>query len=97
MGFGGATAAMIASLKNNNRRKERSRFNGLGKSDKESKGLIKKKVSKEALREIRTKIKTENRIVTIKVIVLTTISIIVVFTLTFFLLKSEATQLLFNP
>jgi len=66
MGFGGATAAMIASLKNN-------------------------------LREIRTKIKTENRIVTIKVIVLTTISIIVVFTLTFFLLKSEATQLLFNP
>lgn len=97
MGFGGAAAAMITSLKNNNRKKERTRYKGFGKSDNESKGLIKKKVSKEALQKIRSKIKAEHKKATIKIVVLTSIAIITVFTLIIIFLKSEATQLLFNP
>ena len=61
MGFGGAAAAMATSLKNNNRRKERGHFEGLGSSDKQSQGIPSKPISEEALAEIRKKVKVEQR------------------------------------
>ena len=66
MGFGGATAAMAVSLKNNNRRKTREPFRGLGTFDNESKGIKSKPISEKALAKIRTKIKKEQRALMIK-------------------------------
>ena len=66
MGFGGATAAMIASLKNNNRMKTRTPFNGTGTYSKKSDGIKSKPISEEALAETRRKIIKEQRNLTIK-------------------------------
>ena len=62
MGFGGATAAMIASLKNNNRRSKREAFDGWITSDKESKGIKVEHVSEERLQEIRDKLRKERKL-----------------------------------
>jgi len=61
MGFGGATAAMIASLKNNNRRSKREAFDGWTSSDKKSKGIEIEEVSEEVLEEIRNKLKKQRQ------------------------------------
>jgi len=49
MGFGGATAAMITSLKNNNRRNKREAFDGWTSSSKTSQGIKIEPVSEETL------------------------------------------------
>lgn len=61
MGFGGAAAAMATILKNNNRRGKREAFDGFSNSHKENAKLSKKPISKEALAEVRNKLKTEQR------------------------------------
>ncbi|WP_299312381.1 hypothetical protein [uncultured Aquimarina sp.] len=76
MGFGGATAAMITSLKNNSRRNRREAFDGWTSSDKESQGIKVEPVSEEVLKEIRTKIQKQNRLTTIKIIAVFSIAII---------------------
>ena len=63
MGFGGATAAMIASLKNNNRRTKREPFSHLDRgSDVKTDGVKVESVSDEVLEEIRVKIKRQKAI-----------------------------------
>ncbi len=78
MGFGGATAAMITSLKNNSRRNKREAFDGWTSSDKESQGIKVEPVSEEVLEEIRTKIQKQNRLTTIKIIAVFAIGIIMI-------------------
>jgi len=78
MGFGGATAAMITSLKNNSRRNKREAFDGWTSSDKESQGIKVEPVSEEVLEEIRTKIQKQNRLTTIKIIAFFAIGIIMI-------------------
>ena len=59
MGFGGATAAMITSLKNNNRRHKREAFDGWKPSDKKSCGIKIEPVSEEVLEQIRHKLRKQ--------------------------------------
>ncbi len=61
MGFGGATAAMLTSLKNNSRRSKREAFDGWTSSDKKSKGIKVEAVSEEVLIEIRHKMKQQQK------------------------------------
>ncbi len=61
MGFGGAAAAMITSLKNNNRRNKREAFDGWTASDKESQGIKIEPVSEDALAKIREKLKRQRK------------------------------------
>jgi len=61
MGFGGSTAAMITSLKNNNRRVKREAFDGWKPSDKESQGIKVEPVSEEVLQEIRDLLKRQRQ------------------------------------
>ena len=61
MGFGGAAAAMIASIKNNNRRKQREPFDNYKSSVKGDSRIPIKPISKTELNKIKTKIKTENK------------------------------------
>ncbi|TSE09727.1 MULTISPECIES: hypothetical protein [Aquimarina] len=75
MGFGGSTAAMITSLKNNSRRKKREAFDGWTSSDKESQGIKTEPVSQETLAKIRKKMRKQNRVNTIKGVIIISISI----------------------
>lgn len=83
MGFGGATAAMITSLKNNNRRNKREAFDGWTSSSKTSQGIKIEPVSEEILQEIRNKLKRQKRqttIINLGIIILSiVISIIVIY------------------
>ncbi len=63
MGFGGATAAMITSLKNNSRRNKREAFDGWTTSDKESQGVKIEPISEDALAKIRDKLKRQRKTV----------------------------------
>ncbi len=63
MGFGGATAAMITSLKNNSRRNKREVFDGWTTSDKESQGVKIEPISEDALTKIRDKLKRQRKTV----------------------------------
>ncbi|MDH7445431.1 hypothetical protein [Aquimarina sp. 2201CG14-23] len=76
MGFGGAQG-MITSLKNNSRRNKRDAYDSWTSSDKESQGIKTEPVSEEILEEIRTKIKKQNRMSTIKGLVVIAIGIII--------------------
>jgi len=61
MGFGGAAAAMIVSLKNNQRKKQHYAFNRVAHSSKDTSKIHSKPLTKEALTTIKTKIQTENK------------------------------------
>lgn len=69
-----AIAAMIASIKFNDRRNKREAFDRYSSSDKKSKGIQTEPVSEEILEEIRNKIQKQNRITSIKIIVVIAIS-----------------------
>jgi hypothetical protein len=77
MGFGGTESAMIASLKNNSRKKEKIHFDRKGITSNGSNEifteLLKKKATPEQLAEIREKVKAERRKALIKTIILTVI------------------------
>ncbi len=77
MGFGGATAAMIASLKNNSRRNKREAFDGWTTSDKESQGVKIELVSEDALAKIREKLKKQRRTIFYKNLIALGLMIIV--------------------
>ena len=68
-------AAMIASMKFNDRRTKREAFDGWTSSDKESEGIKSEPVSEEVLKEIRDKIRKQQRISTIKITVIILICI----------------------
>ncbi len=70
-------AAMVASIKFNNRRSKREAFDGWTTSDKESQGIKIEPVSEEVLKQIRKKMKTQNRISTIKNVVVISISVMI--------------------
>ncbi len=62
MGFGGAAAAMITSLKNNDRRNKREAFDGSWTgTDEKSEAIKVEPVSEELLQEIRDKLKNQRR------------------------------------
>lgn len=61
MGFGGSTAAMITSLKNNSRRNKREAYDGWTASDSDSQGIKIEPVSEEVLQEIRDKLKRQRK------------------------------------
>lgn len=80
MGFGGATAAMITSLKNNNRRNKREAFDGWTSSSKTSQGIKIEPVSEETLQKIRSKLKRQTTIINLGIIILSiVISIIIIY------------------
>ncbi len=62
MGFGGSTAAMITSLKNNNRRNKREAFEGWTGFDKESQGIKIEPISEELLQEIRDTLQRQRQV-----------------------------------
>lgn len=72
MGFGGATQAMITSLKNNSRTRKRKPFEsiksyaGYGNNTLNKKHPNYKKASEEQLKAIREKVQNENRKLLIK-------------------------------
>ncbi|GAA3508966.1 hypothetical protein GCM10022393_21190 [Aquimarina addita] len=72
-----AIAAMIASIRFNDRRNKREAFNGWGNSGKKSKGIKIEPVSEEVLVEIRNKIQRQNRITRIKIMLVIAISILI--------------------
>ncbi len=76
MGFGGSTAAMITSLKNNSRRNKREAFEGWTTSDNESTGIKIAPVSEEQLQEIRDKLKRERKKENIRIILIAISSIL---------------------
>ncbi len=63
MGFGGSTAAMITSLKNNSRRNKREAFDGWVALDKESQGIKIEPISEDSLAKIREKLKKQRKTV----------------------------------
>lgn len=70
-------AAMIASIKFNDRRNKRESFGHIsGKSNKESQGIKIETVSDQVLQEIRDKLKRQNRILRIKTIIAIAISFV---------------------
>ena len=69
MGFGGSTAAMITSIKNNNRRSKKEGFDNFSNSHLEKGRIPRKPISKEALAKIRRKLKTEQYSLLVKRIV----------------------------
>ena len=76
MGFGGSTAAMLASLKNNNRRSKREAFDGWTTSNGESQGIKKEPVSEEVLQQIRNRARKQQQKENIKNGIILTMSII---------------------
>jgi len=83
MSFGGAVGAMITSMKNNKRDKN-STFKKLKNYDKSHNLLhFDKKASKEELKELRKKLRRENRIISIRNAIITVIifTIFIYFTL----------------
>ncbi len=87
MGFGGATAAMIASLKNNSRRNKREAFDGWTTSDKESQGVKIELVSEDALAKIREKLKKQRKTVIHKNLIALGLMILLVFGCILYLLN----------
>ncbi|WP_299256055.1 hypothetical protein [uncultured Aquimarina sp.] len=70
-------AAMVASIKFNDRRNKRDAFSHInGTTDAKSQGIKVEPVSEETLQEIRTKIQKQNRLTTIKIIAVFSIAII---------------------
>ncbi|MDY8136766.1 hypothetical protein [Aquimarina sp. 2201CG5-10] len=69
-------AAMVASIKFNDRRSKREAFSHLGgNTDTKSQGIKIEPISEEALTKIRKKIKKQNRANTIKNIVIALVSV----------------------
>ena len=62
MGFGGATAAMIASLKNNSRRSQREGYEGWSTDDIKSGAIKAEPISEGQLQAIRNKLKKQQQV-----------------------------------
>lgn len=88
MGFGGAAAAMATILKNNNRRGKREGFDRFSNSHKENARVPRKPISKEALAEIRDKVKAEQQSLLIKRVVVFCITLAVLAIGWYFILKN---------
>ncbi len=84
MGFGGAAAAMITSLKNNNRRNKREAFDGWSNSDTSSQGIKVAPVSEELLQEIRNKLKKQRKVLFRKRVLASCILVILILLILFF-------------
>ncbi len=81
MGGFGSAQAMITAIKNNNRSVKRKAYDGWTATDKKSKGIEVKPVTKETLKKIRYKLKRQQqneRYINILVVI---VSIIVLFLL----------------
>ncbi|MBQ0736293.1 hypothetical protein [Aquimarina celericrescens] len=87
MGFGGATAAMITSLKNNSRRNKREAFDGWTTSDKESQGIKVAPVSEDSLAKIREKLKRQRKVVFHKNLIALGLMILLIFGCMLYLLN----------
>ena len=71
-----STAAMVASIKFNNRRNKREAFSHLnGTINTKGQGITIKPVSEETLEEIRKKMRKQNRVNMMKTIIIISISI----------------------
>ncbi|MAZ26103.1 MAG: hypothetical protein CL868_03365 [Cytophagaceae bacterium] len=85
MGFGGAVSAMITSLKNN-KRERKSRFDTPMLGYRPKKFVDHKKCSPEHLEAIRKRIKAEQSLIRLRANVLTSISLILIIALLYWLL-----------
>ncbi|RZS98912.1 hypothetical protein [Aquimarina brevivitae] len=78
-------AAMIASIKFNDRRNKREAFSHIsGSLDNESPGIKVEPVTDEVLQEIREKLKKQNRILSIKMTIAIAISLALTIALLFY-------------